>query len=131
MSISNDGAGSGTNGKRRRRLWSEDQKRRIVAEATEPGASVSVVARRHDVNANMVFTWRRELGAGVSGAADAMTTTFVPAVIGTAPVVAATAARSSLASRMEIALGGGIRVIVGADVDAAALARVIKVLAPR
>jgi len=130
MSISNDGAGSGANGKRRRRLWSEDEKRRIVAEATEPGASVSVVARRHDVNANMVFTWRRELGAGVSDAAVAMTT-FVPAVIGTAPVVAASAARSSLASRMEIALGGGIRVIVGADVDAAALARVIKVLVRR
>ena len=126
MSISNDGAGS--NGKRRRRLWSEDEKRRIVAEATEPGTSVSVVARRHDVNANMVFAWRRELGAGVSDA-DAMTT-FVPAVIGTAPVVATSPARSS-ASRMEIALGGGIRVIVGADVDAAALARVIKVLARR
>jgi transposase len=128
MSISNDGAGS--NGKRRRRLWSEDEKRRIVAEATEPGASVSVVARRHDVNANMVFTWRREFGVGVSDTADARTT-FVPAVIGTAPVVAASAPRSSLANRMEIALGDGIRVIVGADVDAAALARVIKVLARR
>ena len=131
MSILNDGARSGANRKRRRRLWSEDEKRRIVAEAMEPGASVSVVARRHDVNANMVFTWRRELGAEVSDAADAAITTFVPAVIGTAPVMAASTARSSLTSRMEIALGGGIRVIVGADVDAAALARVIKVLARR
>jgi transposase len=130
MSISNGGAGAGTNGRRRRRLWSEEEKRRIVAEAAEPGASVSVVARRHDVNANMVFTWRRELSAGISVAADA-TTTFVPAMIDTAPVATASPVRSSLASRMEIALGGGIRVIVGADVDAAALARVIKVLARR
>ena len=130
MAILNDGAGCGATGKRRRRLWSEEEKRRIVAEATEPGASVSVVARRYDVNANMVFTWRRELGVGASDTADARTT-FVPAVIGTAPVVAASPARSSLANRMEIALGGGIRVIVGADVDAAALARVIKVLARR
>jgi transposase-like protein len=130
MSVLDEGAGPGANGKRRRRLWSEGEKRRIVAETTEPGASVSVVARRHDVNANMVFTWRRELGAGVSVAADAATT-FIPAVIGPVPVAVASPARPSLASRMEIALGGGIRVIVGADVDTAALARVIKVLARR
>jgi transposase len=30
-------------------------KRQIVAETEEPGASVSVIARRHDVNANQVF----------------------------------------------------------------------------
>jgi len=33
----------------------------IVAETEEAGASISVVARRHDVNANQVFKWRREL----------------------------------------------------------------------
>ena len=42
-----------------RRLWSREEKLRIVAESLEPGASVSRVARRHDVNANLVFTWRR------------------------------------------------------------------------
>ena len=45
---------------RRRRRWSEAQKRRIVAESREPGVSVSVVARRYNVNANQVFTWRRQ-----------------------------------------------------------------------
>ena len=77
-----------TDGKLRRRLWSADEKRRIVAEAAAPGASISVVARRHDVNANMVFTWRRQLGAGMPGSRDSATT-FVPAVIGRAPVVSA------------------------------------------
>ena len=42
-----------------RRRWSEAEKSRIVAESHEPGVSVSVVARRNDVNANLVFTWRR------------------------------------------------------------------------
>ena len=42
------------------RIWTEAQKRQIVAEAEEPGVSVSVVARRHDVNANQVFKWRRQ-----------------------------------------------------------------------
>ena len=48
-------------GGRRRRSWSLEEKRRIVAETFAPGASVSVVVRRHDRNANMLFTWRREL----------------------------------------------------------------------
>src|SRR5580658_8263601 len=45
----------------RRRQWTEGFKRQIVAETLEPGASVSIVARRHDVNANQLFRWRREL----------------------------------------------------------------------
>jgi hypothetical protein len=45
----------------KRRSWPETLKRQIVAETEEAGASVSVVARRHDVNANQVFKWRREL----------------------------------------------------------------------
>jgi transposase len=130
MSVSGDGTGSGVVGKRRRRQWSEDEKRRIVAETAEPGVSVSTVARRHDVNANMVFTWRREFGAGRSVAA-IPATTFVPAVVGTSPIVAASPALISLAGRIEIALAGGSRVIVGADVDEAALARVIKILVRR
>ena len=40
-----------------RRRGSDAEKRRIVAESYQPGVSVSVVARRNDVNANLVFTW--------------------------------------------------------------------------
>ena len=46
---------------RKRRQWPEVLKRRMVAETLEPGASVSIVARRHDVNANQLFKWRREM----------------------------------------------------------------------
>jgi len=130
MSVSDQGAGSAANGRGRRRLWSEDEKRRIVAEAAQPGASVSVVARRHDVNANMVFTWRRQFGAAMSRSAKD-TPGFVPAVIGAAPAAAVSAMPQKPIGRMEIALAGGHRVIVGADVDAVALARVIKVLERR
>jgi transposase len=47
--------------RRGRRRWSAEQKRQIVAETLEPGSSVSIVARRYDVNANQLFLWRREL----------------------------------------------------------------------
>ena len=45
---------------RTRRRWSEEEKRQIVAQTLVPGMSVSQVARRYDVNANLVFTWRRD-----------------------------------------------------------------------
>ena len=41
-------------------------------ESYRPGVSVSVVARRNDVNANLVFNWRRQYREG-SG--------FVPVVV--------------------------------------------------
>ena len=55
-------------GARRRRFWSRDEKRRMVAESLAPGASVSTVAQRYGVNANLLLTWRRqEAGASVNG----------------------------------------------------------------
>jgi len=36
-----------------------EEKRRIVEEALEPGASLARVARVHGVNANQLFGWRR------------------------------------------------------------------------
>jgi transposase len=45
--------------RRVRRSWSDAQKREIVAASLEPGASVSVIARRYDVNTNLLFIWRQ------------------------------------------------------------------------
>ncbi len=112
-----------TGGRRRRRAWSVEEKRRIVAESLEPGASASLVARRHDVNTNMLFTWRRQLEAGDTTPGQPVS--FVPAAI-TAEALAAACPRGS--GRIEIVLASGAQVIVGMDVDEGALARVIKVL---
>lgn len=57
-----ESAGSRLNvidGKRSRRSWSAEEKRRIVLEAAVPGASVAEIALRHGVNANLVFNWRK------------------------------------------------------------------------
>jgi len=62
-------------GRRKRRHRSEEVKRRITAVGFEPGASVSLVARHHDVNANLLFTWRRRFRSVGEGSAP-----FVPAV---------------------------------------------------
>jgi len=51
--------------KRRRR--SVEEKRRIVEETLEAGTSVARVARRHAVNANQVFYWRKKYQEGRLG----------------------------------------------------------------
>jgi transposase len=43
----------------KRRFRSKQERRRIVEETLKPGASVSQIARAHDVNTNQVFGWRR------------------------------------------------------------------------
>ena len=45
---------------RRRRNWSDDEKRLICAQTRVRGVSVSKVARRYDVNANQVFNWLKD-----------------------------------------------------------------------
>ena len=43
----------------RRRAWSAEQKRQIVAERFESGETVSAVARRHGLTPQQLFGWRR------------------------------------------------------------------------
>jgi len=47
-----------------RRGRSKEERRRIVEETLQQGASVSVVARAHDVNANQLFKWRKQYREG-------------------------------------------------------------------
>src|SRR6185437_7185448 len=43
----------------KRRYRSKRERRQIVEESLQPGASVAVIARQHEVNANQVFQWRK------------------------------------------------------------------------
>jgi transposase len=43
----------------KRRYRSKQERRQIVEETLQPGASVAVIARQHEVNANQVFHWRK------------------------------------------------------------------------
>jgi transposase len=128
----------------RRRSWSAAAKQLIVEESLQPGASVSIVARRHDINANQLFTWRRLARSGEliscsasPGFVPALMTAAAPGSGQQAPAeeIAAAGSGSSAPAattgRMEIVLAGGYRVIVDEGVNAAALARVIGVLERR
>ena len=69
MSSSLEATGSTLNttgGRRSRRSWSDEDKQRIVDEAVIPGASVADIARRHGLNANLVFNWRKAARAAAA-----------------------------------------------------------------
>ena len=48
-------------GVERRRVWTDEQKRALVAAACEPGASVAEIARRADLRPSQLGRWRRDL----------------------------------------------------------------------
>ena len=75
----------------KRRRYSIAEKRRIVEESFQPGASVARVARAHGVNANQVFGWRRlyqrgRLGGSVRPAQPAQ---LLPVTISDSPAAPA------------------------------------------
>jgi transposase len=54
---------SGMNDKavHRRRRWTHEEKKAIVAETEGPGASISGVARKYGIAPRLLFSWRRQL----------------------------------------------------------------------
>jgi transposase len=69
---------------KRRRFRSKQERRQIVEETLKPGASVSLVARAHDVNTNQVFNWRKLYQEGRLEVAPS-TSTLLPVKISDAP----------------------------------------------
>lgn len=102
----------------RRRQWSSEEKARMVAESLAPEMSVLAVARRHGINPNQLYGWRRQLRADDAQPAEPQALGFAPMVVTDAPP--------------PVARGGRIEVVVGrlvvrveGLVDAAALHQVL------
>ncbi len=109
---------------RKRRVWSDEEKRSICAQTRVPGVSVSQVARRYNANTNLVFTWLRDPRFAPDDAPQG-TSTFLPVEIveerrGVAP------AAPAVESRIEIDLVGGHRLRITGPYDLDALARLIR-----
>jgi transposase len=107
----------------RRRRWTSEAKLRIIEESFAGWRQASATARRHGISTSLLFAWRKAYRAGALVAA--APTSFVPAVV----VEERPAATPPAPSRIEIVTPNGHRVLVDADVDEAALTRVLSVLA--
>lgn len=97
-----------------------EEKARIVAEMRAPGVSVAEVARRHEVNANQVFAWRRLADQGLlrSSASDGAVQ-LLPVKVspgrrkqGRERRPRSPSSRSVPEGRIEITLGDGVRVAI-------------------
>ena len=110
--------------KRRRR--SIEEKRRIVEETLDAGASVARVAQRHAINANQVFAWRKSYREGRLGKSSKL----LPVTVSDIPErkCRRVGSTSVAVGTMEIKLPRGTVRIAGA-VDVVALREVLECLA--
>lgn len=92
-----------------RRRWSDEFKDRAVAEAMEPGASVSAIAHRLGIHPSQLFSWRRDARDGQRRWSRDPTITVDKRSVGTIEVVV-----------------GDVVIRAGSDFDEAHLQRVIR-----
>jgi transposase len=122
----------------RRRRWTSEQKLKILTEALEPGATVSVVADRNGISRSQVYAWKRlAQEGGIPGISlncppkrlfapvriEAMPATPAPAVA--AP---ATACPQLRPGAIEIALTNGRIVRVDEGIEPLRLAQLVAAL---
>ncbi len=89
-------------GAERRRRWSDEDRSRILAAISEPGAVVAEVARRGDVCTSLVFKRRREMREAVE--AEAAASGFAPVVIQPAAAPSLPTASNSGSAVIEVEL---------------------------
>src|SRR3954451_13735389 len=122
---------------RARRRWSEEDKRRLVAETLASGETVHGVARRSGVSPSQLFGWRKRFGAGIGRGVPAAR---VPAarMPGFAAVAIAPAAPPSVAEAVpapfgliEIEMPDGGRVRISGAPDPATVRAALRALVGR
>ena len=101
--------------------WSAARAGEVLAEVKQSGESLSAYGRRHGIDPQRLYSWRRKLDA-VKGVDVAARVAFVPVRI------APEATTRPAAMAFELVLGGGRVVRVGADFDSGALQRLVEAL---
>ncbi len=119
----------------RRRRWPSSDKERIVGETLEPGATVTAVARRHDVDRSLVYRWRREFGVTRAATRSVLlpvdVASDVPSPDRRATGTTSTDVPQWSAGRIEVELPDGVRLRLEPPVDAVALSSVLRALGRR
>ena len=137
-------------GSERRRRWSIEEKREIVAESLNPDTGAGGVLRKYGISSGQLYTWRRQLTQRLGGHPPEPATNFARVDVVAAElqqeanlpteVTAASAERRTAtaligppraAGLIEIVLPGGASVRVDAQVDVRALRRVLGALCGR
>jgi transposase len=124
----------------RRRSWTAEQKREIVAESLDAELTAAEVARKYGISSGQLYTWRQQLLAAPGAVIERVAPRFAavdlapasprtsePAPVGgTAPPRPPAAAQPG--GMIEIMLPSGVSLRVDATVDGRALRRVLEAL---
>ena len=102
----------------RRRRWSAEEKRAIVAASFEGGACVTDVARRCDVHPNQIYRWHQALSARETGFAEVVVVPDAPGAART-PVPAA---------MVELEIAGKLRIRLPLATPPTLAAAIVKAL---
>jgi len=112
-------------GKERRQRRSDEERRRLVAEAFAPGAVVSHVARRHGVAESCFYAWRRRYADEAGDRPRLMPVMIADAL---APERSQHAAPKSSCAAAVVTLPDGTRVEIAGDYPRATLRALIAAL---
>ena len=115
--------------RRRYRHWSAEEKRAICQQTRAPGVSVAQVARRHALNANLIFKWLKDPRFAPVAAVEEKPV-FLPVEVreDDAPTVPMASPAGDPHGRVQIVLAAGHRVSIDGSFDADAVARLLAVL---
>ena len=127
-----------------RRMRTLEEKLAIVREVMRPGTSVAAVARKHDMNANLLFAWRRLHQRGLlEGQRHAKPVPLLPVKVTTPTVTPTRRTRTRRAptlrkptaaatgSCIEVLLAGHVCLRLYGEAERAVMARVLEWLTPR
>ena len=113
-----------------RRRWSQEDKRRLVAETLAPGETVHGVARRRGVSPSQLFAWRKLFWAGVERT---VPTARIPgfAAVAITPAGMPPVDEAPPSGLIEIELAGGDRVRLSGAADPTLAEAVLRALVRR
>jgi transposase len=67
----------------RRRRYSREFKRQVVEQSLQPGVSAAQVARAHELNGNLLHTWRWHYRSGLLGPVGHQGAALIPVALST------------------------------------------------
>jgi transposase len=122
----------------KKRFWSDDEKCSICEQARAPGVSVAQVARRYSMNANLIHKWLRDQRFAPSDAEpenDIEIADFLEVAV-TAPdfpisanIDVSTATGDLSATRVDITLSDGRRILIEGSTSLMAVVSLVQGLA--
>lgn len=110
--------------RRKRRKWSDDEKRMICAQTAVTGVSVAQVARRYDLNANQIFNWLKDPKCAPDDHSEADEAKFLPVEVIAQPTPSKTVPEPS--GLIELELANGHRLRISGSYDPEAVARLVR-----